>query len=77
VALKRLGGIKGDQLTSAHQTFEQQTGEPQVQINFNQAGGEKFAKLTTENVGKPFAIVLTARCSPPPTSTPRSWAAPP
>jgi len=61
LAVKRLGGIKGDQLTSAHQTFDQQTGEAQVAINFNQAGGEKFAKLTTENVGHPFAIILDGK----------------
>ncbi|WP_206238907.1 protein translocase subunit SecD [Novosphingobium terrae] len=61
LAVKRLGGIKGDQLTSAHQVFDQQTGEPQVSINFNQAGGEKFAKLTTENVGHPFAIILDGK----------------
>jgi preprotein translocase subunit SecD len=61
IAVKRLGGIKGDQLTSAHQSFAQQTGEAQVEINFNQSGGEKFAKLTTENVGHPFAIILDGK----------------
>ena len=40
------------------QTYEQQTNEPVVSITFDQQGGAKFAKLTTENVGKPFAIIL-------------------
>ncbi|WP_068080749.1 protein translocase subunit SecD [Novosphingobium rosa] len=61
IAVKRLGGIKGDQLASAHQVFDQQTGEPQVQINFNQQGGEKFAALTSANVHKPFAIILDGK----------------
>jgi hypothetical protein len=65
---KRLGGIKGDQLTSAKQVFEQQTGEPQVQINFNQAGGEKFAALTSER-RQAFAIILDGKVLSRPTST--------
>lgn len=58
IAVKRLGGIKGDQLTNAQQTFDQRNNTAVVSITFNQQGGEKFAKLTTENVNKPFAIVL-------------------
>lgn len=58
IAVRRLGGIKGDQLTDARQTFDQQTNEPVVSITFDQQGGAKFAKLTTENVNRPFAIIL-------------------
>ena len=58
IAVKRLGGIKGDQLTDAMQTFDQQNNEPVVSITFDQQGGAKFAKLTTENVNRPFAIIL-------------------
>ncbi len=61
LALKRLGGIKGDQLTNAQQSFDQQTNSPVVSITFDQQGGAKFAKLTTEYVGKPFAIVLDGK----------------
>ncbi len=57
IAVKRLGGIKGDQLTDAKQAFDQNN-QPVVSITFNSAGGTKFAKLTSENVNKPFAIVL-------------------
>ena len=32
-----------------------------VSITFNQQGGAKFAKLTTENVNKPFAIILDGK----------------
>lgn len=58
IAVKRLGGIKGDSLTDAKQSFEPQTNEPVVSITFDQQGGAKFAKLTSENVNRPFAIIL-------------------
>jgi preprotein translocase subunit SecD len=32
-----------------------------VNITFNTEGGAKFAKLTTQNVGKPFAIILDGK----------------
>ena len=61
LAVKRLGGIKGDQLTNAQQGNDQRTNQPEVSITFNQEGGEKFAKLTTANVGHPFAIILDGK----------------
>ncbi len=61
VAVRRLGGIKGDQLTNAQQSFDPQTNEPNVTIQFDQQGGAKFAKLTSENVNKPFAIILDGK----------------
>ncbi|MFM5947956.1 MAG: protein translocase subunit SecD, partial [Novosphingobium sp.] len=61
LAVKRYGGIKGDQLTNAVASNDDKTNEPLVSITFDQAGGAKFARLTTENVGKPFAIVLDGK----------------
>ncbi|PNU05120.1 protein translocase subunit SecD [Novosphingobium guangzhouense] len=61
IAVKRLGGITGDQLTNAKQGFEQQTNRAVVNITFNQQGGEKFAQLTSTNVGKRFAIILDGK----------------
>ena len=61
LAVYRLGGINGDQLTEAAAGNEDKTNEPIVTIGFDQQGGAKFAKLTTENVGKPFAIILDGR----------------
>jgi preprotein translocase subunit SecD len=58
IAVRRLGGIQGDQLTDARQTFDQRNNEPVVSIQFNQQGGQRFAKLTSENVNRPFAIIL-------------------
>ncbi|MEM7290085.1 MAG: protein translocase subunit SecD, partial [Pseudomonadota bacterium] len=50
--------IKGDQLTEASSGFDQRTGEPLVFFRFNAAGSQIFARFTSENVGRPFAIVL-------------------
>ena len=58
LAVRRLGGIRGDSLIDAQASVNQQTNEPIVSIRFDQQGGAKFAKLTTENVNKPFAIIL-------------------
>ena len=61
LAVKRLGGIKGDSLTNAVQSNDQRTNAAVVSITFDQQGGSKFAKLTTENVNKPFAIILDGK----------------
>ncbi len=61
IAVKRLGGIKGDSLTNAVQTTDPQTNQPVVSITFDQQGGAKFAKLTSENVHRPFAIILDGK----------------
>ena len=61
LAVKRLGGIKGDQLTDARQSFDSQNNQPVVSITFDQQGGAKFAKLTQENVNKRFAIILDGK----------------
>ena len=58
IAVRRLGGVRGDSLIDAQQTFDPQTNEPAVSITFDSVGAERFAKLTTENVGQQFAIIL-------------------
>ena len=58
LAVRRLGGIRGDSLVNAQQTFDPQTNEPVVSIQFDPQGGARFARLTSENVGRPFAIIL-------------------
>ncbi len=61
IAVKRLGGIRGDELTDAQLSNDQQTNAANVRITFNSDGGAKFAKLTAANVGKPFAIILDGK----------------
>ncbi|MDC0887016.1 protein translocase subunit SecD [Altererythrobacter sp.] len=58
LAVRRLGGIKGDNLINAQQSFDPQNNEPVVTITFDQQGGQRFAQLTMQNVNKPFAIIL-------------------
>jgi preprotein translocase subunit SecD len=50
--------VRGEDLTSAEPSFDQRTSEPVVSFRFNVKGAQAFAKVTTENVGKPFAIIL-------------------
>jgi preprotein translocase subunit SecD len=50
--------VSGADLTDAQPSFDQQTGQPVVTFRFNSSGGRKFADVTSNNVGKPFAIVL-------------------
>ena len=58
LAVKRRAIVTGDQLIDAKQSNDPQTNAPNVVITFDTAGGKKFARVTQENVGKPFAIIL-------------------
>ncbi len=58
LAVRRLGGIRGDMLTNAQGTVDPQTNEAVVNITFDSQGARRFADLTTENVNRPFAIIL-------------------
>src|SRR6478609_7385174 len=57
IAVKRRVMVSGDQLTDAHQGFDQD-GRPDINIKFNSTGARRFGRTTQENVGKPFAIIL-------------------
>ena len=57
IAVKRRVMVSGDQLTNAKQGFDQD-GRPDIDITFNTAGARRFGRVTQENVGKPFAIIL-------------------
>ncbi|MGK2284568.1 protein translocase subunit SecD [Pedomonas sp. V897] len=56
VAVRRRVIISGEELADAQPTYNQ--GMPVVSFRFNAAGGRRFGQVTTENVGKPFAIIL-------------------
>ncbi len=58
IAVKRSAIITGDMLSDARQEFEQTTNSPQVSITFDSQGGRRFARVTQENVNRPFAIIL-------------------
>src|SRR4030095_2279961 len=57
IAVQRRVMVSGDQLVKATQGFDQD-GRPVVDITFNTAGARRFGRVTQENVGKPFAIIL-------------------
>jgi SecD/SecF fusion protein len=50
--------LSGDRLTDARAAFDPQTNEPVVNFRFDSAGANRFAQITQQNVGRPFAIVL-------------------
>jgi protein-export membrane protein SecD len=51
-------GLTGQYLKRSILEFDQNTGEPQVGLEFNSDGEKLFAKITKENVGKILAIFL-------------------
>lgn len=50
--------LTGKDLRRAQVTFDQNTSEPQVTLDFTSEGGTKFAAITGRNVGKQVAIAL-------------------
>jgi preprotein translocase subunit SecD len=57
IAVKRRAIISGDQLIDAKQGYDE-NGQVTVDLVFNNAGAKAFGRVTRENVGKPFAIIL-------------------
>src|SRR5215813_3076746 len=56
--IKKQVMVSGEDLTDAQPGFDQRTSEPIVTFRFNNNGARRFAQVTQENVGRPFAIVL-------------------
>lgn len=50
--------LTGNDLQNATETFDNNTGVPQVQLLFTTAGTKKFGDITSRNVGKQVAMVL-------------------
>jgi preprotein translocase subunit SecD len=57
IGVQRRAIITGDRIADARQDFNEQ-GAPSVSISFDGAGSRSFARVTQENVGRPFAIIL-------------------
>jgi SecD/SecF fusion protein len=53
--------VQGEDLTDAQAGFDSRNGEPVVNFRFNIRGGQRFGEVTSQNVGKPFAIVLDGK----------------
>jgi preprotein translocase subunit SecD len=50
--------LSGRDLVDAQAAFDIRTSEPVISFRFNANGARRFAQVTQENVGKPFAIVV-------------------
>ncbi len=51
----------GDQLVTARSGYDQRSGTPQVSVTLNGIGGQRMFDFTSENVGKPMAVVYVER----------------
>ncbi len=61
IVLKKKVIVTGDELVGASSQPDPQTGEPAVSVTLNAAGGRKMLEFTTQNVGKPMAVVYVER----------------
>ena len=50
--------VTGEMLTDSQASFDSQTGQPVVSLRFDTTGARRFGEVTSENVGRRFAIVL-------------------
>jgi preprotein translocase subunit SecD len=60
IAVQRRVMVSGEQLIDAKPSYDQ-NGAPVVSITFNTTGAKRFGRVTQENVGKPFAIILDGK----------------
>ncbi len=58
VKTSRRDSVDGANLVDSQPGFDSRNGEPIVTFRFNTKGGLDFGRLTRDNVGRPFAIVL-------------------
>ncbi|EIC20234.1 protein translocase subunit SecD [Thiorhodovibrio frisius] len=58
ILLKRRVIVTGDQITDASAGFDQQSGSPAVFVSLDGPGARRMRNVTTENVGKPMAVVF-------------------
>ncbi len=58
VLLKKQVIVTGDQIVDASSGFDQQSGQPAVFVSLDGIGAKRMRRMTTENVGKPMAVVF-------------------
>jgi preprotein translocase subunit SecD len=58
ILLKRQVIVTGDEMTSASSGFDQQSAQPAVFVNLDSKGARRMRNITTDNVGKPMAVVF-------------------
>ncbi|MBW6399694.1 protein translocase subunit SecD [Roseomonas sp. HJA6] len=60
-AVRRRVEVDGANLTNARAGQDSRTGEWVVNFQFDSTGTRRFAQITRENVGRPFAVVLDGK----------------
>ena len=58
ILLKRRVIVTGDQMVDARAGFDSRTGSPMVSVTLDGKGAKRMRDVTTENVGKPMAVVF-------------------
>ncbi len=58
ILLKRQVIVTGDEMTNASSGFDQQSGQPAVHVNLDSKGARRMRTVTSDNVGKPMAVVF-------------------
>ena len=58
ILLKKRVIVTGDQITDAASGFDNRTGSPMVSVSLDSKGARRMRNVTTENVGKPMAVVF-------------------
>jgi len=61
ILLSRRVIATGDQLVHAASQIDPQSGTPSVSVRLNNAGGQRMFDFTSQNVGKPMAVVFIER----------------
>jgi preprotein translocase subunit SecD len=58
VLLKKSVIVTGDQIVNASSGFDQRSGQPMVSVSLDGIGAKHMRRVTSENVGKPMAVVF-------------------
>lgn len=58
ILLKKRVIVTGNQITDAASGFDQRNGSPMVTVSLDSKGARRMRNVTTENVGKPMAVVF-------------------
>ncbi|MES9913563.1 MAG: protein translocase subunit SecD, partial [Candidatus Sedimenticola sp. 4PFRAG1] len=58
ILLKKRVIVTGNQITDAASGFDQRSGQPMVSVSLDGQGARRMRNVTTENVGKPMAVVF-------------------
>ena len=58
VILEKAKIATGDQVTNARMGFDQQSGQPQVNVELDSTGARSMQRITAKNVGNPMAVLF-------------------